>query len=112
MCIHRLALLYLSIYLSIDLLSVAVLNKHVELEWAFVVLAASLGKLYTQNTLVATSFGGACPAESLMRGTWTRLGPLLGAFMEPLWPPWAAPESLWGVSWAPLGSLCGPLGCS
>ena len=51
------------------------------------VLAASVGKLCTQSSLVATSFGGACPAESLMRGTWTRLGPILGAFLEPLWTP-------------------------
>ncbi len=60
-------------------------------------LAASLGKLCTQDSLVATSLGGACPAESLMRGTWTRLGSLVGSFLEPLWTLWAAPGSLWGI---------------
>ena len=85
MCTRRLVLLYL----SIDLLSVAVLIHHAEVtQGRQVVLAVGLDKFLSQASLVSMPFGGAYAAKSLLQGTW-----------RPLW-----------MSWAPLGCVLGALG--
>ncbi len=96
-------------------------------------LAVCLHKLCTQDSLVAKSFGGPCPADRLLRGTWTRLGRLVGALFENRWAPGqlletsgvhigrllaayvalqAAPGRVVGVAVRRLGSLGRVLGTS
>ena len=80
---------YFSIYLSIDLLSVAVLIHHAEVtQGRRVVLAVGLDKLCPQASLASMPFGGPYAAKSLLQGTW-----------RPLWP-----------SWSPLRCVLGALG--
>ena len=91
----------MSIYLSIDLLSVAVLIHTVEEDSALVVLAVGLDKLCTQGGDVYWTCV-RCLGDSwaLSQASWSRLGSVLG------------PLGASVVAWSRLGRVLGAPGAS